>query len=96
MLIYALSQVSVDLFLFASEYQDVASLSNLPRYTGGQTWFYRGWNASRSEDAIKSAREFSSYLSSEMGFEAVLRVRATTGLRMNAFYSIKFPLILGT
>ncbi|EFY99575.1 vesicle coat complex COPII component family protein [Metarhizium robertsii] len=80
------NQVSIDMFLFSSQYQDVASLSNLPRYTGGQTWFYPGWHASRPEDALKFASEFSDYLSSEIGLEAVLRVRATTGLRMNAFY----------
>ncbi|MCJ1421990.1 COPII subunit [Xylographa parallela] len=80
------NQVSIDMFLFSSQYQDVASLSNLPRYTGGQTYFYPGWNAARSEDAIKFAREFSDYLSSEIALEAVLRVRATTGLRMSSFY----------
>ncbi len=80
------NQVSIDMFLFSSQYQDVASLSNLPRYTGGQTWFYPGWNAARAEDAIKFASEFSDYLSSEIGLEAVLRVRATTGLRMSTFY----------
>jgi protein transport protein SEC24 len=79
-------QVSIDMFLFSATYQDVASLSNLPRYTGGQTFFYPGWNAARSEDAIKFASEFESYLSAEIGLEAVLRVRASTGLRMNAFY----------
>jgi protein transport protein SEC24 len=79
-------QVSVDMFLFSSQYQDVATLSYVPRYTGGQTYFYPGWNAARSEDAIKFASEFSSYLSAEIGLEAVLRVRATTGLRMSAFY----------
>ncbi|KAK6952620.1 COPII subunit [Daldinia eschscholtzii] len=80
------NQVSIDMFLFSSQYQDVASLSNLPRYTGGQTWFYPGWNAGRAEDAVKFASEFSDYLSSEIGLEAVLRVRATTGLRMSTFY----------
>lgn len=80
------NQVSIDMFLFSSGYQDVASLSNLPRYTGGQTYFYPGWNAGRSEDAIKFATEFSDYLSAEIGLEAVLRVRATTGLRMSTFY----------
>lgn len=80
------AQVSVDMFLFSSQYQDVASLSCLPRYTGGQTYFYPGWNAARTEDAMKFAREFSDYLSSEIGLEAVLRVRATTGLRMSTFY----------
>jgi protein transport protein SEC24 len=80
------NQVSIDMFLFSSQYQDVATLSNLPRYTGGQTYFYPGWSAARPEDAVKFAREFSDYLSSEIGLEAVLRVRATTGLRMNSFY----------
>jgi protein transport protein SEC24 len=80
------NQVSVEMFLFSSGYQDVASLSNLPRYTGGQTWFYPGWHASRPEDALKFASEFSDFLSSEIGLEAVLRVRATTGVRMNTFY----------
>ncbi|MCJ1310019.1 COPII subunit [Agyrium rufum] len=80
------NQVSIDMFLFSSQYQDVASLSNLPRYTGGQTYFYPGWNAARSEDAIKFAREFSDYLSAEIALEAVLRVRCSAGLRVNAFY----------
>jgi protein transport protein SEC24 len=80
------NQVSIDMFLFSSQYQDVASLSNLPRYTGGQTWYYPGWNGSRVEDVVKFASEFSDFLSSEIGLEAVLRVRATTGLRMNTFY----------
>lgn len=80
------SQVTIDMFLFSSQYQDVASLSNLPRYTSGQTYFYPGWNAGRSEDAIKFAHEFSEHLSMEIALEAVLRVRATNGIRMNTFY----------
>ncbi|RPB21424.1 COPII component protein [Terfezia boudieri ATCC MYA-4762] len=80
------SQVSVDMFLFSASYQDVASLSNLPRYTGGQTYFYPGWSAARSEDAFKFAKEFSDHLSAEIALEAVMRVRATTGLRMSTFY----------
>ncbi|RPA85232.1 protein transporter SEC24 [Ascobolus immersus RN42] len=80
------NQVSVDMFLFSSGYQDVASLANLPRYTGGQTYFYPGWSAARSEDAYKFAKEFSDHLSSEIALEAVMRVRATTGLRMSTFY----------
>ncbi|KAH7551481.1 hypothetical protein J3E72DRAFT_4922 [Bipolaris maydis] len=80
------NQVSVDMFLFSSAYQDVATLSNLPRFTAGQTYFYPGWNAARQEDVVKIATELADYLSAEIGLEAVLRVRATTGLRMSAFY----------
>ncbi|EAT89902.2 hypothetical protein SNOG_03171 [Parastagonospora nodorum SN15] len=74
------NQVSVDMFLFSSQYQDVATLSNLPRFTAGQTYFYPGWNAARLR------LSWADYLSAEIGLEAVLRVRATTGLRMSAFY----------
>jgi protein transport protein SEC24 len=80
------NHVSVDMFLFSSQYQDVATLSNLPRFTAGQTYFYPGWNAARQEDVVKIATELADYLSAEVGLEAVLRVRATTGLRTSGFY----------
>lgn len=51
------NQVSVDMFLFSSQYQDVATLSNLPRFTAGQTYYYPGWNAARQEDVVKIATE---------------------------------------
>jgi protein transport protein SEC24 len=73
-------QISVDMFLFSSNYQDVASLSCLPRYTGGQTFYYPGWSASRSEDTVKFANEFSKFLSMEIALEAVMRIRATSGM----------------
>ncbi|RDW39475.1 protein transport protein SEC24 [Yarrowia lipolytica] len=80
------TQVTVDMFLFSSHYQDVASLSNLPRFSAGQTYFYPGWIASNPEDANKFALEFSEYLSQELATEAVLRVRSCDGIRMSAFY----------
>lgn len=80
------SQVSVDMFLFSSHYQDVASLSSLSRFTAGQTYFYPGWNASRPEDAIKLAHELGEHMSQELAYEAVLRVRGNRNVRMNAFY----------
>ncbi|KZT60942.1 hypothetical protein CALCODRAFT_491881 [Calocera cornea HHB12733] len=80
------SQVSVDLFLTGSGYSDVATVSGLPRYTSGQTYFYPSFNASRSEDAIKLAHELSNLLASPIGLEAVIRVRASRGLRMSQFH----------
>jgi len=80
------SQVSVDMFLFSSQYTDVATLSCLPRYTAGQTYLYPGFNASRGEEAIKFATEFGKVLASPIGLEAVIRVRASRGIRMSAFH----------
>lgn len=80
------SQVSVDMFLFSSAYTDVATLSCLPRYTGGQTYFYPGFHAARSEDALKFAHEFAEVMASPISYEAVLRLRCTKGLRATGFH----------
>ncbi|ODV96981.1 hypothetical protein PACTADRAFT_48764 [Pachysolen tannophilus NRRL Y-2460] len=80
------SQVTIDMFLAASTYQDVATLSNLPRYTAGQTHFYPAWTATKLEDVTKLSKEISNHLSMDIELEAVLRVRGSSGLRMSSFY----------
>ncbi|KAI7857975.1 hypothetical protein BDC45DRAFT_603034 [Circinella umbellata] len=80
------SQVSCDMLIFGGQYSDVATLSCLPHYTGGQTYYYPGFNAARTEDAFKFAHEFSELLAEKIGLEAVIRIRASRGLRMNAFH----------
>jgi len=50
-----------------------------PRFTGGQTFLYPGFNASKSEDALKFAHEFAEFLASPTALEAVMRVRASKG-----------------
>ncbi|KAI9490579.1 hypothetical protein BDB00DRAFT_768538 [Zychaea mexicana] len=80
------SQVACDMLIFGGQYSDVATLSCLPHYTGGQTYYYPGFNAARTEDAFKFAHEFSELLGEEIGLEAVIRIRASRGLRMNAFH----------
>ncbi|KAI0252493.1 protein transporter SEC24 [Lactifluus subvellereus] len=80
------AQVSVDMFLFSAAYQDVATLACLPHYTSGQTYFYPAFNAARSEDAVKFAHEFGEALAMPIMLEAVMRVRATRGIRMSSFH----------
>ncbi|KAF5310619.1 hypothetical protein D9619_007972 [Psilocybe cf. subviscida] len=80
------TQVSVDMFLFSSAYQDVATLACLPHYTSGQTYYYPAFNAGRTEDAVKFAHEFSEVLAQPIMLEAVMRVRASRGLRMASFH----------
>ncbi|CAO3612248.1 unnamed protein product [Mucor hiemalis] len=80
------SQVACDMIIFGGQYSDVATLSCVPHYTGGQTYYYPGFNASRTEDALKFAHEFSELLAEQIGLEAVIRIRASRGLRMSAFH----------
>lgn len=80
------AHVSVDMFLFSSTYTDVATLNYLPHYTSGQTYYYPAFSAAREEDAMKFAYEFGEVLGMEIGFEGLVRVRASKGLRMSAFH----------
>jgi protein transport protein SEC24 len=73
------------MFLFSASYTDVASLRCLPRYTGGQVYYYPGFRASRSEDAIKFATEFGTVLASPIGLEAVIRVRGSRGMSWSTY-----------
>jgi protein transport protein SEC24 len=77
-------QVSVDVFLFSGQYTDVASLSILSKYSGGTCYYYPAYNAVR--DGTKFHKELTHNLTRPTGFEAVMRVRATRGLRISNFY----------
>lgn len=80
------AQISVDMWLFSSSYQDVASLSCLPHYTGGQTFFYPSFNASKEEDKVKFTTELKRVLAQPLALEAVLRLRASNGIRPARFH----------
>ena len=80
------AQITVDLFLASEEYMDIASLTNLTRFTAGQTHFYPGFSASHLSDVTKFTKELSKHLSMDITMEAVMRARGSTGLRMSSFY----------
>ncbi len=61
-------------------------LACLPHYTSGQTYYYPAFNAARTEDALKFAHEFGEVLAMPIMLEAVMRVRASRGLRMASFH----------
>jgi len=77
-------QICVDLFLFSSQYTDVATLSCLPKYTAGTLQYYPAFHTSR--DGVKFQAELKRCLLRPTGFEAVMRVRCTRGLRIANFY----------
>ncbi|QID87726.1 hypothetical protein GRS66_010409 [Saccharomyces pastorianus] len=79
-------QITVDMFLASEEYMDVATLSHLGRFSGGQTHFYPGFNATSLNDVTKFTRELSQHLSMDISMEAVMRVRGSTGLKATSFF----------
>jgi protein transport protein SEC24 len=68
-------QVCADLFLTSQNYLDIASLSVVPRTTGGQIYFYHGFQS--SVDSAKLYNDLRWNLTRPQGLEAIMRVRCS-------------------
>ncbi|GAO48120.1 hypothetical protein G7K_2304-t1 [Saitoella complicata NRRL Y-17804] len=72
--------VGVDVWLFGSGYMDVATLGTLSSMTGGDTYFYPNWVAER--DGPKFSSEVEHSIIRETGYQALMRVRCSNGIRV--------------
>ena len=75
---------SVDLFLFNNAYIDVATLSQVCRLTGGQVYKYTYFQPDL--DGERFLRDLEHNLSRPIVFDAIMRVRTSTGVRPVDFY----------
>lgn len=76
--------ICIDLYCFGNMYLDIASLVDLPKNTGGELYYYP--NFDYNLDGMKFYYDLIRDLSRETGWEGVLRVRASKGLRINSWY----------
>uniref|UniRef100_A0AAF5CSM4 PDZ domain-containing protein n=1 Tax=Strongyloides stercoralis TaxID=6248 RepID=A0AAF5CSM4_STRER len=76
--------VSVDLFLFPNSFIDITSLSPLISISGGHLYKYQYFNASNEGELFLSDLQKS--ISRKIGFDAIMRVRTSYGLRPYSFY----------
>jgi protein transport protein SEC24 len=78
-------QIGVELFVAppSNAYVDLATLALLPKITAGQLYYYPQF--SHKKDSAKLEAELTRALTRPTGFEAVMRVRCTRGLRVSAF-----------
>jgi len=81
-------QICVDTFMFAPQYTDMATISHLSKFTAGNTYYYPSFSYTR--DGKKFEAELKHVLLRATAFEAVMRVRATRGLRFSNFYGNYF------
>lgn len=81
-------QICAELFVCTSQYCDLATLSVLPRYTAGDTYYYPGFFAGR--DATRLETDIKHCLTRPTAFEAVFRVRCTRGVRLSQYYGNYF------
>ncbi|XP_072051157.1 protein transport protein Sec24C-like isoform X1 [Amphiura filiformis] len=75
---------SVDLFLFPNAYVDLATIGQVSTLTGGQVYKYNYFQA--ANDGERFIRDLTHNIKRAVGFDAVMRVRASTGLRPTDFF----------
>lgn len=78
-------QMCLDVFaLSQGPFQDVASLSTLAKYTGGQVYHFPGFTDAADGERLEA--EVRHNLARETAWEAVMRVRCSKGFRISAFH----------
>eukprot|EP00731_Ephydatia_muelleri_P029503 Em0021g26a len=80
--------VAVELFLFPSQYCDVATLGDMATTTGGEVHLYQ--NFRMADDGERFVHDLQYSVARPTVFDAVMRVRASTGLRPTGFYGAFF------
>ncbi|KAE8038073.1 hypothetical protein FH972_010617 [Carpinus fangiana] len=83
---FAKYQVCVDLFITTQTYVDIASISVIPRTTGGQVYYYYPFSA--LSDSAKLYNDLRWNVTRPQGFEAVMRVRCSQGIQVQEYCGI--------
>ncbi|XP_010252184.1 PREDICTED: protein transport protein Sec24-like At4g32640 isoform X2 [Nelumbo nucifera] len=81
---FAEYQVCVDVFITTQTYVDIASVSVVPRTTGGQVYYYYPFSV--LSDSAKLYNDLRWNVTRPQGFEAVMRVRCSQGLQVQEYY----------
>ncbi|XP_061857136.1 protein transport protein Sec24C isoform X1 [Colius striatus] len=74
----------VDLFLFPNQYVDVATLGVVPYQTGGSIYKYAYFQLETDQERFLN--DLRRDVQKEVGFDAVMRVRTSTGIRATDFF----------
>lgn len=72
--------IGINLFLFPSQYIDVASIGVLAGLTGGEVFFHPRFDPTREGHKVTS--ELRGLLTRETGYSVTMRVRCSEGLRV--------------
>ncbi|CAB3409479.1 unnamed protein product [Caenorhabditis bovis] len=81
------NQVCLDLFMFNTQYADLATISEVAKFSTGCIYYFPNYNVNQNGIQVKRfEKTFTRYLTRKIGFEAVLRIRTTRGLALTGFY----------
>ncbi|KAK4053375.1 COPII coat Sec23p-Sfb3p heterodimer component [Microbotryomycetes sp. JL201] len=76
--------IGVNLFLFPTQYIDVATLGALPGMSGGELYFHPRFDPTR--DGKKLRNEIARVVTRETGYSTTMRIRCSNGLRVQEHY----------
>jgi len=80
-------QIAVDLFCLHNTHTDLATVSGISKFSGGQVQTFPGYhNHHNPPVAEKFERAIRRYLTRKIGFEAVMRIRCTRGMTLHTFH----------
>ena len=80
-------QVTVDLFLFPNNNIDVPTISAVTEFSAGTVFYYPQYHFEKNLImAEKFVLEFRHYVLRPVAFEAVLRIRSTSGISIHSFF----------
>ncbi|XP_042257010.1 protein transport protein Sec24D [Thunnus albacares] len=74
----------VDLFLFPSQYVDLTTMADVPSHTGGSVYKYNNFQV--ETDGEHFLRDLRKDVQKSIGFDAIMRVRTSTGFRATDFF----------
>jgi len=77
-------QICCDVSLFGATYTDAVTLGQLAKHTGGSVYHYPGFTAARDGAVVR--KELRHNLTREQGWEAVMRVRCSQGVKITGFF----------
>jgi len=80
-------QVAVDMFVLTNQHCDLATVSGISKFSGGQVHTFPGYhNHQNLPQAERFERSLRRYLTRKIGFEAVMRIRCTRGMSLHTFH----------
>lgn len=80
-------QICLDLFMFNTQYADLATLSEVAKFSTGCVYHFPNYNYRNDIHQVKRfEKTLTRYLTRKLGFEAVLRIRTSRGLALTGFY----------
>lgn len=80
-------QISCDLFQFTSsinEYCDISTIKGISRCSGGQLYFYKGYNDIINGESFSN--DLYKLLTRKQGWESVMRIRCSKGISIKHYY----------